>query len=217
MTAKTNDPKQTKVHLMQVAASEFATVGFQNTSLRNICKKAGCTTGAIYFFFENKDDLFKQVIESVTFPMYDFMKEHFTKELTLDIGELLSHLSPFQDPLAADWADEDKNELTGFLHFYYSHKNAFDVLLNNRHHPVVEAFFNDVIQLFQDHYMAIIKQVAEIRHRTTPIDEYAVHWFSKTDLEMILNLISNDFSEEEAIKHGGNLLKVMQAGFMTLL
>ena len=55
----------TKENLLNVARKEFLEKGYQGASLRTICQKANVTTGALYFFFANKEDLFSQVIGDV--------------------------------------------------------------------------------------------------------------------------------------------------------
>ena len=46
--------EDTQKNLIKAAISEFAEHGYQKSSLRRICAKAGVTTGALYFFFEDK-------------------------------------------------------------------------------------------------------------------------------------------------------------------
>lgn len=48
--------------LLKSGKEEFLVKGFEKASLRKICEKAGVTTGAVYFFFENKEDLFHQIV-----------------------------------------------------------------------------------------------------------------------------------------------------------
>ena len=49
-------------HLLECAKQEFLAHGFQGASLRRICAGAGVTTGAVYFFFQNKEDMFAQIV-----------------------------------------------------------------------------------------------------------------------------------------------------------
>lgn len=58
MAGKKIHDSETKIHLIQCAKKEFMEKGFAGASLRGICQKAGVTTGALYFFFQDKDDLF---------------------------------------------------------------------------------------------------------------------------------------------------------------
>lgn len=59
------EEKKTRQHLIEAATEEFLAQGFEKASLRKICEKAGVTTGALYFFFKNKEDLFCQIVEPV--------------------------------------------------------------------------------------------------------------------------------------------------------
>ena len=45
-----NENKETRQHLLECAKREFLEKGYMKASLRNICKEAGVTTGALYFF-----------------------------------------------------------------------------------------------------------------------------------------------------------------------
>ena len=57
------EEKETKERLLISAKKEFVEKGYLQASLRNICKNAGVTTGALYFFFQDKEDLFAAVVE----------------------------------------------------------------------------------------------------------------------------------------------------------
>lgn len=48
--------------IINLATEEFLRHGFRNTSLRKIAKKANKTTGAIYTYFESKEDIFVEII-----------------------------------------------------------------------------------------------------------------------------------------------------------
>lgn len=71
---------ETKVRLQQCAVCEFMEKGFLKASLRSICREAGVTTGALYFFFQDKDDLFVSLVGDVLQQIQDMMQEHFDKE-----------------------------------------------------------------------------------------------------------------------------------------
>lgn len=49
------EEKETKERLLISAKKEFVEKGYLQASLRNICKNAGVTTGALYFFFQDKE------------------------------------------------------------------------------------------------------------------------------------------------------------------
>ena len=73
--------KQTKEKLLLAARQEFLEKGYRNASLRSICKESGVTTGALYFFFQDKNDLFRELVEAPLQMLIGVMQEHFDYEL----------------------------------------------------------------------------------------------------------------------------------------
>ena len=75
-----NNSEETKQKLLFAAKIEFLEKGFQKASLRNICKKAGVTTGALYFFFKDKEDLFSALVSGVYETLTDIFHLHLNAE-----------------------------------------------------------------------------------------------------------------------------------------
>jgi len=58
--------EETRAELVTAAADVFARRGFHGASLQEIAREAGYSTGAIYWHFSGKDDLFLAVYEAYT-------------------------------------------------------------------------------------------------------------------------------------------------------
>jgi AcrR family transcriptional regulator len=56
--------EETRAELIAAAAKVFAQRGFHGASVEQIAREAGYSTGAIYWHFSDKDDLFLAVLES---------------------------------------------------------------------------------------------------------------------------------------------------------
>lgn len=61
--------------ILSAAIQEFLEKGFTSASLRNIAKKAGVTTGALYGYYDSKEDLFEALVGE----HYNFLLERFCK------------------------------------------------------------------------------------------------------------------------------------------
>ena len=71
-----NEVEQTTLHLILSAAmQEFLEKGFKSASLRNIVKTAGVTTGALYGYYDSKEDLFEALVGK----HYNFLLDCFRK------------------------------------------------------------------------------------------------------------------------------------------
>ena len=55
--------QETIEKIKQAALEEFYANGYAKASLRTICRRAGVTTGAMYFSFENKEALLRAILE----------------------------------------------------------------------------------------------------------------------------------------------------------
>ena len=74
------DERETKDKLLISAKQEFLEKGYQKASLRNICKNAGVTTGALYFFFQDKEDLFASIVQPSLDRIIAMLSQHTKQE-----------------------------------------------------------------------------------------------------------------------------------------
>ncbi len=97
-----DEDADTKRRLVAAATDEFFACGYSGASLRQICSRAGVTTGALYFFFENKQDLLRSVIDP----------------LAKGALELLGEGGPYgpESPYATGVVSRDYERESGVLH-----------------------------------------------------------------------------------------------------
>lgn len=76
---------ETRAELIAAAARVFARSGFHGASVDEIAREAGYTTGAIYWHFGGKDDLFLAVFEVYTTTR---VREYAAIQQGVDVGEL---------------------------------------------------------------------------------------------------------------------------------
>ncbi len=55
----------TRHHILRVAASEFARLGFDQANINTIAELSGMGKGTIYLYFENKRELFLSMLRSI--------------------------------------------------------------------------------------------------------------------------------------------------------
>lgn len=63
MTGK--EDQETRQRLLEAATKLFAERGFQNTTVRDICQEAGANVAAVNYYFHDKWDLYKEVIQII--------------------------------------------------------------------------------------------------------------------------------------------------------
>lgn len=64
--------------LIDCGREEFLKHGYEKASLRAICDRAGVTTGALYFLFKNKADLFDTIVRDIAIRAQEMVEKQIT-------------------------------------------------------------------------------------------------------------------------------------------
>ena len=195
--------EETKTRLLQAATEEFAEYGYERSSLRRICKNAEVTTGALYFFFQDKEDLFQSVIAPVTEPILQMMESHYEKERECNWKELGD----------ARGEEEDIRASFAILDICYGNKKVTDIILSSRNLPVVTAFFDRMIEIMDMQTVHLLKLADE--NSISVQNKYVIHWFSHLQIDAMLNVISHGLGEEEAKEQLKIAIRFLRGGFQT--
>lgn len=124
---------ETRDRLLKAASREFATRGYKGASLRQICASAGVTTGALYFFFKSKEDLFRIVVAPVVEPLGQMLAaavEHRAQEVEEPVAEHVSR----DIPEAAE----------RFLALCADQEDVVKIMTRDRDNPVMELLVSEV-------------------------------------------------------------------------
>jgi AcrR family transcriptional regulator len=122
--------EETRAELIAAAAHVFARRGFHGSSLEEIARQAGYTTGAIYWHFTSKEDLFLAVYETYTTTR---VREWEEIKRGVDAGDL---------PATRAWADQWMRRLHDDPEFLIL---AVEFLVHAwRNPPLRDAFANRV-------------------------------------------------------------------------
>jgi AcrR family transcriptional regulator len=70
--------------ILRAAADEFADRGFEGASLNRIIERAGTSKGSLYYYFEDKTDLFSTVVERATAMVVQLVAGFALDELTAE-------------------------------------------------------------------------------------------------------------------------------------
>lgn len=101
--------KQTEEKLLGCAKERFLSVGYEKASLRDICKAAGVTTGALYFSFDGKEALLAAILDPVLDELRGLQSELTEREIA-----------------QPDTADDNERQIMSFLQ---AHRDEALILL----------------------------------------------------------------------------------------
>lgn len=197
--------RETKAKLLESARQEFIEKGYMKASLRNICKNAGVTTGALYFFFDSKEDLFDAIVGTVLRGILEKMEEHFEEEKKLtengklfrqDAEEFFGHV-----------------EMSGqIVHQMYLYREEFQLVLTKSQGSKYENIKEQFISLTERH-CRLIKEAMDRQNPGVQVEDSFIHWLAHEQVEIFIHMISHIETEEKAQSFMRQSVKYMLAGW----
>ena len=199
------DEKETKAKLLASAKQEFLEKGYMQASLRSICKNAGVTTGALYFFFQDKEDLFTQLVEPTLQKLQGYIWQHFQAEQE-EIGS--------GTPEHTEAAD-DMVMTRQILHAMYQDYDILLLAITRSQGSKYEYCVDEFVAIAEQHYRYLADSMAA-QAGIERIDDYTIHWIAHMQIDVFVHMLQHEPSEEKAQQHIGKIVDYLVAGWMSL-
>lgn len=197
--------KETKKKLLESAKREFMEKGYMNASLRNICKNAGVTTGALYFFFRDKKDLFASLVEEPLQTLYEIMNSHYSAEINETGMELITG-QDFSDDLEAS---------KQIVHYMYQYYDEFRLILVKGQGSGYETCIDQFVDITEKHYRSLADQITE-QLGLERIDDYTIHWIAHMHIDVFVHMLAHENSEEAALQSIESIVQYLVTGWIGL-
>ncbi len=194
------EDKATREKLLESAKQEFMEKGYMKASLRTICKNAGVTTGALYFFFQGKEDLLKELVEEPLRGLAVLIQEHFSEEMETFSGVV---------NLGADNADI--RAAKKIVHFLYQHYDVFLILLTKSQGSRYEDIVSHFADWGEEHYKMLLTQGT--KNSVPDLDKYIVHWMTHLQINAFTHLLTHEPDEEKALAHIEQVVVFLVSGW----
>jgi AcrR family transcriptional regulator len=130
------DREARRTELLNAAISVIAQEGFAEASLRKVAERAGCSTGAVTYYFANREEMMAAVIES-QFDDYDAMLKASEDKIDIRAG-----LKRWLDSLSANGTGE--------------WVASFQLLSLARHEPALAAVYQRRYARYRDVFAAML-------------------------------------------------------------
>ena len=197
---------ETEAKLLASAKLEFLEKGYAKASLRKICANAGMTTGALYFFFKDKEDLFRSIVEKPFRELLEMMKIHFAEDAQL-----------FSESAGYVHAAGDHEELVQLLiHHLYKNREAFLLLLTKSQGSRFENCLDEIVDISEQQYRRLCDMVTNATGRPR-VDDYMTHWMAHIMVDTFVHLFLHETEERVALKHVDALTMYLVRGWMGIM
>lgn len=179
------DPK-----ILKSAKEEFLAKGFVDASLREMCKKAGVTTGALYKRFSGKDALFEAVVSSTLSDI-----EKLTEEV-----EQYDYKRLDQNDMQAVW-DMSEETLRSYVIFIYEHFDGLKLLLCCSEGSGYSNFLHDFVTEHSKRTITFANAAFEKGFVEEQIDKDEVHMLMTAFWSTLFEPVIHGYSKEKALHH----------------
>ena len=201
MNKNENDYEKRKL-LIDAAKKEFLEKGYNKASLRKICANAGVTTGALYFFFENKEDLFSSIVDPPVEELKQMIFEHF-KEDRVFLGQLNT----------MDLGNLDHSDMAEMVvNHIYKNYDAFILLLSGSKEDALEENIDEFVELMEKSTAMMVSESG-----LYTIDPFMTHWMAHTTVDSVVHVIKHEKDLKSAKKRIQSIMNYLVIGWVKLV
>ena len=193
---------ETKTRILECAQTEFAEKGFMRASLRSICKNAGVTTGALYFFFKDKEDLFASLVKEPLEKVNAILLMHYQKQ-RIRMQEPNLKMEDFV--LCMDKWEQ-------ILPVLYAYRECFLLLLTKAQGSSLETIRDSFVAIEQKENELLAGEM-ERRFHILPVEAAVLRWISQLHVGAFVDIVVQMETETDALTHLNRIFPYLASGW----
>ncbi|CYV40871.1 TPA: TetR/AcrR family transcriptional regulator [Streptococcus suis] len=191
--------------ILDSGKATFMKDGYERANLRKICKNAGVTTGAFYRHFEDKEDLFVALVESLANEILELYSKFETESFqSLDRNKFM------------DLADINLVGVMETALYVFEKKDIFELLIY-KSYGTKYADFADKLIKFEDENQKKVFQILAEKKQMTEIPETAVHLLNHAYINALSEIIIHSKTIDEVKENSKIVVKFFNDGWKNLL
>jgi len=196
-----NTDKDTKRRLLESARKEFVEKGYAKASLRSICADSGVTTGALYFFFKDKDDIFESAMKEPLEELFGTVQKHFSEE---------AKTTKLPEDYRSD--TEAARAIIGVL---FKRRELYLMLLTRAQGSGLENIRDSVVAFVERHYIVFAQQFSDITGKEFKGRD-CLHWVAHNQVDVFIYLLEHCGSAKEAYQLVPGIVAYLTGGWCAL-
>ena len=188
--------------IQEAVRAEFLDKGFQGTSLRQIVKNAGVTTGAFYGYFSSKEALFNALVEP---------------HATALMGMFMEAQIAF-----AELPEEQQLERMGvesgtYLDWMGQHREPMKLLLTRAEGTSYEHFVHNMVEVEVEYTLQYMEVLRHLGKDIPVLDKSLCHIIASGMMGGIFEIVVHDMPREQALRDVDQLRDFYTAGWLKLM
>lgn len=189
---KSIDPR-----ILENAKAEFLLKPYEQVSLRDICRKAGVTTGALYNRYANKEELFEALVAPTLALLNDFS----------DGRESVSYSYMDEDNLLTIWKQTPDTQ-ANIINMLYDNYDGFRLLLCHAEGTRHANFLHDFVSDVTERCFRFIEEAYRQGRAESLIDKEELHMLLTAYWSAMFEPLVHGLSREKALLHSEIVAKL---------
>ena len=192
--------------IQEAARAEFLDKGFQGTSLRQIVKNAGVTTGAFYGYFSSKEALFASIVEPHAAALMGRFMEAQTSFAELPEQEQPEHMG-LESSQCVHW----------MVDYICDHREAVKLLLCKAEGTSYEHFVHNMVEVEVEYTLQYMEVLRRLGRDIPMLDKSLCHIIASGMMSGIFEIVVHDMPREQALRDVDQLRDFYTAGWLKLM
>ena len=183
--------------ILESAKEEFLSKPYEQVSLRDVCSKAGVTTGALYNRYANKEELF----EALVAPTLALINEYS------DVRESESYTFLDTDDLLTMWELTAETQAS-IINMLYENYDGFRLLLCHADGSRHSSFLHDFVSDVTDRSFHFLEEAYRRGITSFLIDKEELHMLLTAYWSTMFEPLIHGLTRERALKHSEVVAKL---------
>lgn len=176
--------------ILECAQKEFLEKGFKDASLRTIATNAETSTGSIYTRFQDKEGLFRAIVN----PAAEGLKNKFL--------EVHIHFHESEESEQMNHMDDySLKALMGIIDYIYSQFTKFDLLVNHSYGTEFSEFIDELVEIEAEYTRKFMDVTGCTTVKDGVISKEILHIITTAYINGIFEVVRHKMSIEEAKKY----------------
>lgn len=195
-----------KEKILEYAKAEFMERGYADASMRAIAERSGCTTGMLYSRFADKDEIFRELVESPAEELYNYFVAVQDDFAARDPEFQRTQMHAYVDAKIGRMAD-----------IIYDNFDAFKLIVCKSNGSSYEFYIDRMVDIETKNTFRFIELLRSQGIRVNEIRKDFAHMLSSALFNGMFEVVAHDLSKEDALHYIGQLQRFFNAGWDVLL
>ena len=192
--------------IQQAAVQEFLDKGFLGSSLRQIVKNAGVTTGAFYGYFSSKEALFASIVEPHAAAIMGRFMQAQQDFAELPEAEQPQHVG-VESTKCTEW----------MVDYIYQHMDACKLLICCAEGTSYETFVHNMVEVEVESTFRFLEVLRRRGHPIPVLDRQLCHIIASGMFNGIFEIVIHDMPHAHAKQYVSQLEEFYLAGWQKLM